>query len=41
MCHTITVDSRNVHHAAGRKVEERKVLIFIDTNDESMTMSQR
>ena len=41
MCHTLPFDSRKGHHAAGRKVEERKVLIFIDTNDESMTMSQR
>ena len=41
MCHTLPFDSRKVHHAAGRKVEERKVLIFIDTNNECMTMSQR
>ena len=41
MCHTLPFDSRKVHHAAGRKVEERKVLIFIDTNNECMIMSQR
>ena len=41
MCHTLPFDSRKVHHAAGRKIEEGKVLIFIDTNYECMTMSER
>ena len=41
MCYTLPFDSRKVHHAAGRKVEERKVLISIDTTNECMAMGQR